>query len=155
MWPSSNAQTHEILAQIHEKTKQLKDGIAYSDQKLLKTRFQIAWKEPEEVQVTSGTAWRKSRARETYTRIQDVSEHFFLAAILVITPTHCSKKSFNNIVDGLLRIESYEPFYLNLSPIDRKFFETTAVEQGFSASSGYLKFMRALFPQSWWTSFAL
>lgn len=149
MWPSSKAGADEVLAQINEKTRQLKEGIGYSDQKLLKARLQIAWKEADEVQVSSGTAWRKSRARETYTRIQDVSEHLFLAAILVITPTHCSKKSFNNIVDSLLRIENYEPFHLNLGPTDKKFFETTAVEQGFSGNSGYLKFMRALFPQSW------
>ncbi|KAF2818253.1 hypothetical protein CC86DRAFT_169389 [Ophiobolus disseminans] len=148
MRPSSNAQTDKVLTQINEKTRQLKEGIAHDDQKLLKTRLQITWKEAEEVQFTGATAWRKSRARETYTRIQDVSEHFFLAAILVITPTHCTKKSFNNIVDGLLRIENYDPFYLNLSPTDKKFFETTAIEQGFSGNSGYLRFMRALFPQS-------
>jgi hypothetical protein len=148
MQPPSNAQIAEVLAQINEKTRQLKEGIAHSDQKLLKTRLQITWEEAEEVQVKSATAWRRTRARETYTRIQDAGEHFFLSAILVITPTHCSTKIFNNIVDGLLRIGDYKPFHLKLSPTDKNFFETTALEQGFSGSSGYLRFMRALFPQS-------
>jgi hypothetical protein len=145
MRPSSD----EVLAQINEKARKFQEEIAYSDQKLLKIRLQIAWKETEEVQSTNATAWRKSRAREMYTRIQDASDHLFLAAILIISPTDCSTKSINNIVDSLLQIKDYEPFHLKLSPAAKKFFETTAIEQGFSRARGYLKFIQALFPQSW------
>jgi hypothetical protein len=155
MRPSSDAQIDKVLLQINEKSRELKtNGIAYGDRNLLKTRLQITWAEGNEVQPVPGaTTWRRSRAREIYTEIQEASEHLFLAAILVITPTDCSKKSINNILDGLLRIENYEPFHLNLSPTAKKFLETTAIEQGFSGNSGYLKFMRALFPLSWWFSF--
>jgi hypothetical protein len=145
-----DAHTEKILLQINEKTRQLKtNDIAYSDRNLLETRLQITWGEVKEEHLVLGaTAWRKSRAREIYTEIQEASEHLFLAATLVVTPTDCSKKSISNILDDLLRIESYESFHLNLSPTTKKFFETTAREQGFSGNSGYLKFMRALFPQS-------
>jgi hypothetical protein len=54
---------------------------------------------------------------------------------LAITPTECTTKSINKVLDHLLRIENYEPFYLDLTAADKKFFKTTAVEQGFSALS--------------------
>ena len=54
---------------------------------------------------------------------------------------YANTKSINKILDHLLRIENYEPFYLNLSPADKEFLETTAVEQGFSGDRGYLNFI--------------
>jgi hypothetical protein len=152
---SSDAQTDRVLSQINEKLMQLKNGIGYGDRSVLKTRLQITWGEAnEDHSVPAATAWRKSRAREIYTEIGKASEHLFLPVILAITPTDCTKQSINNTLDHLLRIENYEPFHVNLGPAAKKFLETIAIEQGFSGNSGYLKFMRALFPQGWCSSFA-
>ena len=44
------------------------------------------------------------------------------------------KASFNNVIDSFTRLESYEPYRLNLGPAAKKFFESTAAEQGFTGS---------------------
>lgn len=147
---SSDAQIDIILRRIDERVRQLKmNNTSYEDREILKTRLQITWGEVSETQsLPVATGWRKKRAREVYTEIQKMSEHLFLPAILVITPTECIKHSTKKVLNHLLRIENYEPFHLNLSSTDEKFIETTAVEQGFSGDRGYLNFMEALFPRS-------
>lgn len=147
---SSDAQIDIILRRINEGVRQLKmNNTSYEDREILKTRLQITWGEVSETQsVPAATVWRKKRAREVYTEFQKMSEHLFLPAVLAITPTECTKKSIKKVLDHLLRIGNYEPFHLNLTPADKKFFETTAVEQGFSGDRGYLNFMEALFPRS-------
>lgn len=146
------AEIDEVLLQINDKVEELRtNDLAPSHRKILKTRLQLIWGEDASGMASDPTAtqWRKSRARETYLEIQKGSEHLFLSAVLVITPTACTKKSMDKILNHLLRIGDYKPFHLNLSSAAKMFFETTAVEQGFSADRRYLRFMQALFPQSW------
>ncbi|KAF9733781.1 hypothetical protein PMIN01_08124 [Paraphaeosphaeria minitans] len=147
---SSDAQTNGVLLRIDEKLKQLKTkGISHSDRKLLKTRFQIIWGEDDGTQtVKAGTAWRKSRARDVYTEIQKISGHLFLPAVLAITPTECTKKSTESVLDHILHIDDHEPFCFTLNSTAKKFLETAAVEHGFSGNRGYLHFMQTVFPQS-------
>jgi hypothetical protein len=146
-----DAEINKVLFKINEKVKELRtNNLAPSHQKILKTWLQLIWGEDASGIASNPTAtqWRKSRARKTYLEIQEGSEHLFLSAVLVIPPTACSKKSIDKTLNHLLRIKDYSPFHLNLSSTAKMFFKTTAVEQGFSADRRYLKFMRALFPQS-------
>jgi len=148
---SSNAEINRFLIKIDEKVNQLKmNGMMRGDQALLKnSRLNFIWGEPiEEPGGQNATKWRKARARRAYTDIQDANNHVFLAVVLVIPPTECAKTSFDIVVEYLTRLENYEPYRLNLRPAAKKFFESTAAEQGFTSSRGYLSFMQALFPQS-------
>lgn len=147
----------QLLAKIDEKAKQLKtNGMTRGDQELLKAnRLNLVWGEPIEKpdgQAASATDWRKGRARRAYTEVQDANHHLFLAVILAIPPTECAKKSFDSVLEHLIRLGNYEPYQLNLSPAAKLFFESTAAEQGFSGSRCFLSFMQALFPQSLWHS---
>jgi len=149
----SDAAIDKSLTKINEKVRQLKrDGITRGDQEILKNRrLSFTWGELNEdsnIQTTSVTTWRQSRARRAYTAVQDASDHLFLAVVLVISPTECAKTSFEDILNYLIGLETYEPYHLDLSSAAKRFFESTAAEQGFSSNHRYLSFMQSLFPQS-------
>jgi hypothetical protein len=148
-----NAQIDKFLDKIDKKSMQLKaNGLTRGDQELLKDhRLKLIWGEPDEKpdgEGASATAWRRARARRIYGEIQDLSDCLFLAFVLVIPQTLCTRKSFSSVMEHLTRRESYEQYHLDLSPSTKKFFESAAAEQGFIANRRYLRFIQALFPQS-------
>ncbi|OCL05494.1 hypothetical protein AOQ84DRAFT_271822, partial [Glonium stellatum] len=122
------------LTKISAKVKQLKtDGMMRGDRDVLKDRLKLIWGEPSETpedRSGSATKWRKARARRAYTELQDANEHLFLAVVLAISPTECAKTSFENVLEHFFRLGDYKPYQLNLSPADKRFFESTAAEQG-------------------------
>jgi len=141
----------EEVGKIRDKAQQLNStGLTANDERVLKERLRLCWSEPEEIsdKIPPTTKWRKSRTREVYAAIQDASNHLFLPAILVITPTDCIRKSFNTILNHLTHPDSYEPYHLELNAKIKKFFESTAAEEGFTCSHGYLNFMEVIFPKS-------
>ncbi|OBT57889.1 hypothetical protein VE04_02109 [Pseudogymnoascus sp. 24MN13] len=150
---TSDAQINKFLTKIDEKSKQLRiNDMTRVDQELLKNRrLDLIWGdlivEKADSQDAQLRTWRKSRARRVYREIQDTSDHLFLAFVLAIPPTECVKKSFDNVMEYLIRLESYEPYRLNLNPAAKSFFESTAAEKGFSRCPYYLSFMQALFPK--------
>jgi len=149
---ASNAQINKFLTKIDEKSLQLKTtGTTRGDLEILKnSRLNLIWGEPNEQsdrQDVSATTWRRNRARRVYLEVQAVDNHLFLAFALVIPPTVCAKTSFNDVMEHLTRLESYESYRLNLSPAIKKIFESIAAEQGFTSSRHYLSFMQTLFPQ--------
>lgn len=150
---TSNAQINKFLAKIDEKFKQLKaNDMTRGDQHVLKNhRLSLVWGEPIEKadgEDASATLWRKARARRVYAEIQDADDHLFFTFVLAIPPTECAKTGFENVLDYLIRLENYKPYHLNLSPVTKRFLESTAAEQGFTGNRRYLSFMQALFPQS-------
>jgi hypothetical protein len=138
----------EFLTKIVEKVKELNtNGVTRGDQEILNHRLNFNWTNEEpDGKKGSATLWRNTRARRAYTEIQDANNHLFLAVILVIPPTECSKTSFDNILNHLTSLENYEPYRLNLSPAAKRYFESTAAEQGFASSRRYRSFLQALFP---------
>jgi len=147
---SSNPQINEFLAKIDEKVKELNtNGITRGDQEILNQRLNFSWtNERPDGKRGSATLWRNTRARRAYTEIQDANDHLFLAVTLVMPPTECAKTSFDNILSHLTGLENYEPYRLSLSSASKRYFESTAAEQGFAGNRRYLSFMQALFPQS-------
>ncbi len=150
-----NAKEDKSLSKINGKALQLKTGggLTLGDQEILKNnhRLEFIWGEHNEnstTQETPVTTWRQARARRAYRAIQDANGHLFLAVALAITPTECAKTSFENTLDYLTKLESYEPYHLELNSAAKRFFESTAAEQGFAGNHRYLTFMQSLFPQS-------
>jgi hypothetical protein len=137
-----------ILTKIDEKVKELNtNGITRGDQEILNQCLTFNWaNEKPDGKKGSATLWRNTRARRAYTEIQDANDHLFLIVILVIPPTECAKTSFDNILNHLTSLENYEPYRLSLR--SKRYFESTAAEQGFAGTRRYLSFMQALLPQS-------
>jgi hypothetical protein len=153
---SSDAQTNKFVTKINEKSEQLRaNGLTRDDQELLKnsrseriSRLDLIWCEELDPEDSGATLWRRSRARQLYREIQDADEHLFLAFVLAISPTECIKKSFGKTMEYLSRLENYEPYRLKLNHAAKKFFESTAAEEGFAGNHRYLNFMNASFPQN-------
>lgn len=143
-------ETAGILNKVKSKAKELKmGGLTHGDRDLLqKNRLDFVWGElvGSAVSQGSGTKARKAKARRAYEKIQTANDHLFLAVLLVVPPTHCGKRSFDEVLEHLLRLEGFEPYNLGLGA--KNFFESTAAQQGFAGSRRYLSFMRALFPES-------
>ncbi|KAH6667399.1 hypothetical protein B0J14DRAFT_658850 [Halenospora varia] len=143
------AESERIMGKIIRKTSQLKTtGMIPDDRENLKERLRFAWSEAhDDKEATSVTAWRKKKARKSYTDIQDANNHLFLAVILAITPTECSTPAFKTIKDSLISLKSYEDYRLNVDFTEKHFFESTAAEQSFISNHRYLNFMNSIFPQ--------
>jgi hypothetical protein len=150
-----NEESKKFLEKITETSERLRtNGLTRDDQELLKknrrereiSRLELIWCEELDSHDRTATVWRRSRARQLYREVQDLDEYLFLAFVLTISPTECIKKSFGVTVEYLGRLEDYEPYRLQLSQVDRGFFESTAADHGFSRSLRYLNFMNALFP---------
>lgn len=143
----------DLINKINVKVTHLKQsGLSWEDQETLKKQRRLCfiWEEPEEPREqsrTSVTKWRRSRARHAYREIQDASNHLFLAAVLVVTPTECGKTSFQRVLDRLVGLESYDQYHFHVSSVAQKFLESTAAEQGFAQNRYYLDFMQSLFPR--------
>lgn len=137
------------MAKIIRKSGQLKSSrMTLDDRENLKERFRFTWTEaPDDAIATAVTAWRKTTACKAYQDIQDASDHLFLAVILAITPTKCSKPVFKKVKESFLSLKSYKIYQINLDFKEKHRFESTAVEQGFINNRRYLSFMNALFPQ--------
>ncbi|OCK97556.1 uncharacterized protein K441DRAFT_546518, partial [Cenococcum geophilum 1.58] len=58
----------------------------------------------------------------------DANNYVFLTVVLVIPLTEYTKISFNIVVEYLTCLKNYKPYRLNLRPIAKKFFKSTAVE---------------------------
>jgi hypothetical protein len=150
---SSNAEVNKYLIKINGKLKQLKTiELTKNDHNILEKRLSSVWGEPEEADPHADDpaklkTWRHTRARQVYTEIQDANDHVFLAVILVIPPSESVKTNFQNVVSYLVGLGNYEPYRLNLSSAEKKFFESTSAEQGFTGSRHYLRFVGAVFPQ--------
>jgi hypothetical protein len=144
---NSNPQ-NEFLTKIFGKIKELNsNGVTRGDREILNHRLNFSWtNDKPDGRKGTATFWRNTRARRAYTEIQDANNHLFLAVILVIPPTECSKTSFDNILNHLTSLENYEPYRLNLSSVAKRYFESTATEQGFASSRRYISFLQALFP---------
>lgn len=139
----------KVLTQLEEKAALLRTrGLTRSDKGLLKNRLNYVWGEVVD-KPKSATTWRNARARRAYDDIQAANDHIFLAVVLIITPTQIGHKSFENVIEDIVRLESYDSYRLNLSTADRSFFESVAAEYGFAGDRRYVRFMRALFPQTW------
>jgi hypothetical protein len=138
------------LGIIRDKVISLKNhGLSIEDRKVLKEdrRLLFAWvDEAPNDRETPVTKWRKARSRKAYRTIQDASEQLFLAAILSITPTQCARKSFDRVLESLMRL-NHEEFYFTLGPETKSFLEAIAAEQGFAGNRQYLAFMKSLFPR--------
>jgi hypothetical protein len=139
---------HPFSAEIFGKIALLKSqGLSLEDQKIITNgRLSFIWGQPREELNTTTTDWRHSRARRAYLKIQEFSNHLFLVAVLVFTPTRCSQKSFDEVVNHLIRLDINSCVF-DLDPITKTFFESTAAEQGLAGDKRYLDFMKSLFPQ--------
>ncbi|KAF1809590.1 hypothetical protein P152DRAFT_153642 [Eremomyces bilateralis CBS 781.70] len=150
----SNAQIEKFINKINKKVTQLKiNDLTRGDQDLLRNRLKIVWAEPNDHD-GSATKWRKARAHRAYKEIQDESDHLLLVVVLVIAPTEIAKTSFDVVLDYLLRLETYNPYRLQLSAGTKRFFESMAAEQGFASNRRYLSLIQSLFPQSLWSYFS-
>ncbi|EDN02505.1 hypothetical protein I7I51_07499 [Histoplasma capsulatum] len=122
------------LPKVNEKVKQLKvDDLTQTDKDNLKSRLSFVWKESDEHSLrrgTSVTTWRQNRARRTYRAIQEADNHLFLAVLLAIPPTECGKTRFDNTTEYLLKLGDYRSYHMELSLATKRFFESTAAEQG-------------------------
>lgn len=145
---NADTDTQKILTKINEKAGQLKaSGLAREDQDILRNgRLSFIWCETDENTV-SVTIWRRARARRAYGKIQDASDHLFLAVALALTPTECSRTGFDRVLDCISGVENFEPYRLNLDFMAKRFFEGIAAQQGFAMNHRYLTFMQTLFPQ--------
>lgn len=150
----SNTHSNRFILKIEDKSKQLQEnGLSRSDQELLKDhrRLEAVWGESArqpDGDNSAATTWRKDRARRVYREVQDADHHLFLAFVLAIPPTECCKKSFNETMEYLDRLDNYEPYRLELQPVAKRFFDSTAASQGFASSRRYIEFIQAVFPQS-------
>jgi hypothetical protein len=150
--PSREAR--DCLSRLDQKIWQLQDtGLAPSDEELIQNgRLKFIWalteRDPQAAPVpVTVTVWRHARARRAYGKIQSASDDIFLAAALTLTPTECARTTIEHVLDRITGVKDYEPYRLNLDPTTRRFFEETAVAQGFAMDHRYLRFMHALFPQ--------
>ncbi|EEQ35374.1 conserved hypothetical protein [Microsporum canis CBS 113480] len=147
--PNPHRHTDRTIAKVDRKAGQLRMmGLTIHDQELLASRLDFVWGEPKSDSTgASQTAWRKSRARRAYTKIQEASDHLFLSIVLAIPPTECAQKAFDRVVEHFLRLDNYEQYRMGLDARAKRFFESTAAAKGFASSRHYLCFMQALFPE--------
>jgi hypothetical protein len=139
---------HPTITKIFGKIALLKArGLKPEDHETLRNgRLSFIWGQPLKKIETETTKWRHSRARRAYWRIQDISNHLFLAVALAITPTECGRPSFDSVFDHLIQLDS-NSFVFGLDRTAKTFFETTAAEQGYAGNSRYLNFMNSIFPE--------
>lgn len=148
---TDNTKLTQFFSRINDKVNQLKSvGLTREDQSILKNgRLNLIWGE-DEIDDKRGqtTKWRRNRARRTYLEIQDASNHLFLVVALVFPPTECAKTEFDELLESLLRFQSYKHYNLGLDPTYKNSFESIAALQGFSRNRHYLNFLKDVFPQS-------
>lgn len=138
---------HPTIIKIFSKIALLRArGLNPEDHETLKGRLSFIWGQPRKEIEPDTTKWRHSRARRAYWKIQDISNHLFLAATLAITPTECGRPSFDSVFDHLPQLDNGS-FVFGLNPTAKTFFETTAAEQGYAGNSRYLNFMKSIFPE--------
>jgi hypothetical protein len=139
----------KVIDKINDKVMLLKtSGLITGDRDVLKNRrLRFVWEESNENDTRPVTPWRHSRARSAYRRIQDVSNHLFLAVVLAITPTECGKTSFDEVLEYLGGLKDYKPYHFNLNSPAKIFFKEIAAEQEFAGKHRYVNFMQSLFPE--------
>ena len=112
----------------------------------LESRLVLAWGEIPDPQDQSTTAWRKRNARSIYQEIQDESHHLFLAFVLAMGPTACSRTGFKKCVQALLKADT--PHNLRLSLKAKELFESIAIKREFAGNARYVNLIKALFSES-------
>lgn len=113
----------------------------------LESRLVLAWGEIADSQEQSTTAWRKRNAQNIYLEIQDENHHLFLAFILAMGPTACSRAGFRNCVQALLKADKNGRQKLQLNPEAKELFESIAIRRKFAGNARYVNFMRSLFTE--------
>ncbi len=113
----------------------------------LESRLVLAWGESADLADQSTTAWRKRNAQNIYEEIQDENHHLFLAFILAMGPTACSRTGFKNCVQALLKADRNGRQKLQLNLEAKELFKSIAIRRGFAGNARCVKFMRSLFTE--------
>ena len=113
----------------------------------LESRLVLAWGESADLQDQSTTAWRKRNAQNIYQEVQDENHHLFLAFILAMGPTACSRTGFKTCVQALLKADRNGRQKLQLNREAKELFESTALRRQFAGNARYVNFMKSLFPE--------
>jgi len=111
----------------------------------LESRLVLAWGKKEDLPNQSTTAWRKRNAQNIYQEIQDENHHLFLAFILAMGPTACSRTGFKDCVQTLLKADRSGRRKLQLDLDAKELFESIALRQGFAGNARCVSFMKSLF----------
>lgn len=136
----------DLVDEVDLKITQLQSqGLTLKDQVVLEDRLPLLWGESRPL--ASATRSRRSRARRFYKRIQDASNHLFLAVLLVIPPTVCIRPDVQVMLNKLTNLHTYDNYQFQLGLGAKRFFESTAAEQGFAGNPLYLTFMQSIFPE--------
>ena len=80
-------------------------------------------------------------------RIQNASNHLFLAVLRIVSPTVCINREVQAALSQIINLGSYDDFRFQLGLGARRFFESTAAEQGFAGNPLYLTFIQSMFPE--------
>ncbi|KAL9038916.1 MAG: hypothetical protein Q9214_005092 [Letrouitia sp. 1 TL-2023] len=104
----------------------------------LESRLILAWEERANPPDQPTTAWRKRNAQNIYREIQDENHHLFLAFILAMGPTACSRTGFKNCVETLLKADKNRRQKLHLNLEAKGLFESIAMRQKFAGNARYL-----------------
>ena len=113
----------------------------------LESRLVLAWGGVADSQDQSTTAWRKRNAQKIYLEIQDETHHLFLAFILAMGPTACSRTGFKNCVQVLLKADKDGRQELKLNLDAKELFESIAIRRNFAGNARCANFMRSLFTE--------
>ena len=122
-WSADVSRIQDVLHESNEARnipKSLRDD--------LENRLVLAWGEIHDPQDQSTTGWRKRNARNIYREIQDESQHLFIAFVLAMRPTACSRSGFKRCVQALLKAEDRaNKLQLNLKA--KELFESIATKR--------------------------
>ena len=113
----------------------------------LESRLVLAWGESADLQDQSTTAWRKRNAQNIYQEIQDENHHLFLAFMLAMGPTACSRTGFKNGVQALLKADKNGRQKLQLNLEAKELFESITIRRGFAGNARCVNFMRSVFAE--------
>lgn len=113
----------------------------------LESRLVLAWGENTDLSDQSTTAWRKRNAQNIYREIQDENHHLFLAFILAMGPTACSRTGFKDCVQALLKADKSGRQKLQLDLEAKELFESIAIRRGFAGNGRCVNFMKSLFTE--------
>ena len=141
-WSADIAKFRHIVQELNEA-----GNVPKARRNDLESRLVLAWGDIADPQDQSTTAWRKRNARNVYQEIQDKSHHLFLAFVLAMGPTACSKTGIKNCIKVLLKADTDRPHKLRLNLGAKELFESMAIKRGFGGNSRYIEFIRSLFSE--------
>lgn len=141
-WSADIAKIRHIVQELNEA-----GNVPKALRNDLESRLVLAWGDIAGPQDRSTTAWRKRNARNVYQDIQDESHHLFLAFILAMGPTACSRTGVKNCIKALLKADTDRPHKLRLNLVAKELFESMAIKRGFGGNSRYVEFIKSLFSE--------